>query len=70
MLNTPKGDLVMSEDFLPMVKRLDECLEYLGSHVSFSAHAFGLTDASARLQRRRSLLAAISAVYDEEYDLD
>jgi hypothetical protein len=35
MLNSPKGDLVMSEDFLPMVKRLDECLGYLGDHVSF-----------------------------------
>jgi hypothetical protein len=35
-LNSPKSDLVLSEDFLPMVKRLDECLGYLGEHVSHS----------------------------------
>jgi len=34
MLNSPKGDLVLAEDFLPMVRRLDECLGYLGEHVS------------------------------------
>ena len=34
MLNSHKVDLVLQEDFLPMVKRLDECLGYLGGHVS------------------------------------
>ncbi|RXK41165.1 hypothetical protein M231_01569 [Tremella mesenterica] len=35
MLNKPGDALVLSEDFLPMVKRLDECLEYLGEHRDF-----------------------------------
>ena len=34
MLNNSSGDLVLSADFLPMVKRLDECIGYLGDHVS------------------------------------
>jgi hypothetical protein len=34
MLNTPSNNLVLSEEFLPMVKRLEECLDYLGEHVS------------------------------------
>jgi hypothetical protein len=34
MLNNPGNNLVLSEDFLPMVGRLDECLGYLGEHVS------------------------------------
>ena len=34
MLNTPASDLVLSPDFLPMVKRLDECIGYLTDHVS------------------------------------
>lgn len=33
MLNNPSGDLVLSVDFLPMVKRLDECIGYLADHV-------------------------------------
>lgn len=36
MLNSSAGDLVLSVDFLPMVKRLDECIGYLGEHVSLS----------------------------------
>lgn len=36
MLNNPGNNLVLSEGFLPMVKRLDECLGYLGQHVSGS----------------------------------
>ncbi|KAK1927132.1 Sec34-like family-domain-containing protein [Papiliotrema laurentii] len=35
MLNSHKVDLVLQEDFLPMVKRLDECLGYLGGHRDF-----------------------------------
>lgn len=34
MLNSPSHTLVLSDDFLPMVKRLEECLGYLGEHVS------------------------------------
>ncbi|ORX38511.1 Sec34-like family-domain-containing protein [Kockovaella imperatae] len=34
-LNTPDADLVLSENFLPMVKRLEECLGYLGEHRDF-----------------------------------
>lgn len=33
MLNNPGNDLVLKPDFLPMVKRLDECISYLGEHV-------------------------------------
>lgn len=36
MLNTPSNNLVLNDDFLPMVKRLEECLSYLGEHVSGS----------------------------------
>nr|XP_019044681.1 hypothetical protein I302_06594 [Kwoniella bestiolae CBS 10118]OCF23611.1 hypothetical protein I302_06594 [Kwoniella bestiolae CBS 10118] len=35
MLNNPGNKLVLSPDFLPMVKRLDECLGYLGEHRDF-----------------------------------
>ncbi|OCF37934.1 hypothetical protein I316_00158 [Kwoniella heveanensis BCC8398] len=35
MLNNPGNNLVLSPDFLPMVKRLDECLGYLGEHRDF-----------------------------------
>ena len=35
MLNTPKHDLVYSPDFLPMVKRVDECIGYLSEHRDF-----------------------------------
>ncbi|WRT68392.1 uncharacterized protein IL334_005368 [Kwoniella shivajii] len=35
MLNSPGNNLVLSPDFLPMVKRLDECLSYLGEHRDF-----------------------------------
>ncbi|WVR07593.1 hypothetical protein IAU60_004635 [Kwoniella sp. DSM 27419] len=35
MLNNPGNDLVLSPDFLPMVKRLDECIGYLGEHRDF-----------------------------------
>ena len=38
LLNSPKSDLVLSEEFLPMVKRLDECIGYLGEHVSDISH--------------------------------
>lgn len=34
MLNNPGNDLVLSPDFLPMVSRLDECINYLAEHVS------------------------------------
>jgi len=34
MLNSSANDLVLSQDFLPMVKRLDECIGYLTDHVS------------------------------------
>jgi hypothetical protein len=37
MLNTPSNNLVLNDDFLPMVKRLEECLSYLGEHVSVVA---------------------------------
>jgi len=33
MLNNPGNNLVLSEEFLPMVKRLDECIGYLAEHV-------------------------------------
>jgi hypothetical protein len=35
ILNNPGGELVLSPDFLPMVRRLDECISYLGEHVSY-----------------------------------
>ncbi|ORY35518.1 Sec34-like family-domain-containing protein [Naematelia encephala] len=35
MLNNPSSTLVLSEEFLPMVKRLDECLGYLAEHNDF-----------------------------------
>ncbi|OWZ31050.1 hypothetical protein C343_03746 [Cryptococcus neoformans C23] len=35
MLNNPGNDLVLNPQFLPMVKRLDECLTYLGEHRDF-----------------------------------
>ena len=38
MLNTPGNNLVLSEEFLPMVKRLDECIGYLGEHVRVLPH--------------------------------
>lgn len=34
MLNNPGNDLVLNPQFLPMVKRLEECITYLGEHVS------------------------------------
>jgi hypothetical protein len=36
MLNSSASDLVLSQEFLPMVKRLDECIGYLTDHVSYS----------------------------------
>jgi hypothetical protein len=47
MLNSPRGDLVLADDFLPMVKRLDECLGYLSEHVSFDLYALASAHASA-----------------------
>lgn len=35
MLNNPGNDLVLNPQFLPMVKRLEECLTYLGEHRDF-----------------------------------
>ncbi|WVQ74956.1 hypothetical protein IAR50_004564 [Cryptococcus sp. DSM 104548] len=35
MLNNPGHTLVLSPDFLPMVKRLDECIGYLSDHRDF-----------------------------------
>jgi hypothetical protein len=35
MLNSSASDLVLSQEFLPMVKRLDECIGYLTDHVSY-----------------------------------
>lgn len=37
MLNNPGEELVLSEGFLGMVGRVDECLSYLRGHVSFEA---------------------------------
>lgn len=34
MLNHPGDGLVLQDDFLFMVERLDVCIEYLESHVS------------------------------------
>ncbi len=34
MLNNPGNELVLHPDFLPMVRRLDECISYLGENVS------------------------------------
>lgn len=34
LLNSPNPSLVLNDEFLPMVKRLEECLGYLGEHVS------------------------------------
>ena len=51
MLNNPGNNLVLSEEFLPMVKRLDECIGYLGEHVSQrTLSRIGLTPV-ARFQR-------------------
>lgn len=33
MLHNPGDDLVLSDSFLPMVQRLDECLTYLSGNV-------------------------------------
>jgi hypothetical protein len=70
MLNSSASDLVLSADFLPMVKRLDECIGYLSDHVSSSNVQWILCLQQARFQRCRSLLVAVSAMYDEKYDLD
>ncbi|KAI9637525.1 Sec34-like family-domain-containing protein [Dioszegia hungarica] len=35
ILNNPSPTLVLSEDFLPMLKRLDECIGYLSEHRDF-----------------------------------
>ncbi|CAK9781075.1 Sec34-domain-containing protein [Cutaneotrichosporon oleaginosum] len=37
MLNNPGNDLVLHPDFLPMVRRLDECISYLGENRDFKA---------------------------------
>jgi hypothetical protein len=38
MLNNPGNELVLHPDFLPMVRRLDECISYLGENVSLRHH--------------------------------
>ena len=70
MLNSTKNDLVLQEDFLPMVKRLDECLGYLEEHVSRHTAYIRHSLTTERFQRCRGLSLTISTVHDEEYDLD
>jgi hypothetical protein len=38
MLNNPGEELVLSDGFLAMVERLDNCLTYLRTHVRNFAH--------------------------------
>jgi hypothetical protein len=54
MLNNPASDLVLSVDFLPTVKRLDECIGYLSDHVSFALRwvlAVLIYSATSKMQR-------------------
>ena len=80
-LNTPDADLVLSESFLPMVKRLDECLGYLGEHVSgIATHCLCseqfedifliLHRIAARLQRFRAISYPLPAMHDSKYGSD
>lgn len=55
MLNNPSGELVLSADFLPMVKRLDECIGYLGDHVRLPAPPYTPPD--------RTTLMPVSATF-------
>ncbi len=54
-----------------MVKRLDECIGYLGDHVGLPIFMhLVLILLSARLQGHRAVLDPISAMHDAKYDVD
>lgn len=59
MLNNPGNELVLNADFLPTVRRLDECISYLGEHVSLNEVA--LADISATLKTQSSISSATSS---------
>lgn len=74
MLNHPGDGLVLQEDFLFMVERVDVCIEYLESHVSRSrsaarnARALKEFPLKARFQRVSALFDALPALPHSSYD--
>ena len=78
LLNHPGESLVLQTDFLYMVERVDICIEFLKSHVSYNyyfirspAHlVFPAGWVTAKLQRSRSIPLAFSAMYDACHDFD
>lgn len=78
LLNHPGESLVLQTDFLYMVERVDICIEFLKSHVSYdydfvqppthlASPAGWIT---AKLQRSRSIPLAFPAMYDACHDID
>lgn len=81
LLNHPGESLVLQTDFLYMVERVDICIEFLKSHVSYyygsrvclSSRLFCIPLAGwvkAKLQRGRSIPLAFPAMYDAGHDTD
>jgi hypothetical protein len=78
LLNHPGESLVLQTDFLYMVERVDICIEFLKSHVSYDyysiqlpAHVVSPTGwAIAKLQGSRSIPLAFPAMYDACHDFD
>lgn len=55
MLNSPGEALVLSEGFLPMVDRIDDCLRFLKTHVRHIFVSMKLSTSSAPRQNPRKL---------------
>lgn len=82
MLNNPGEDLVLSDGFLDMVERVDECLSYLQSHVRGASSGLCFKPRSLhdllqqrhplvdRFQGRRDIYHTVSTMYDKKYDVD
>jgi hypothetical protein len=78
LLNHPGESLVLQTDFLYMVERVDICIEFLKSHVSYDyyfvqppAHlAYPTGWVTAKLQRSGSISHAFPAMYDACHDID
>ena len=84
LLNHPGESLVLQTDFLYMVERVDICIEFLKSHVSYDYQCcrvclnsrlyYPTTTTNnwmtAKLQRGRSISHAFPAMYDAGHDSD
>jgi hypothetical protein len=78
LLNHPGESLVLQTDFLYMVERVDICIEFLKSHVSYDYYfvqrpthlASPAGWVTAKLQRSRSIPLAFPAMYDACHDID